>query len=31
MGQRQGEKITGSNPVVVAGIDVGSLQLKQCF
>jgi len=28
MGQRQGEKITGSNPVVVAGIDVGSLSAE---
>jgi len=28
MGQRQGEKITGSNPAVVAGIDVGSLSAE---
>ena len=28
MGQQQGEKITGSNPVVVAGIDVGSLSAE---
>ncbi len=28
MGQQQGEKITGSNPAVVAGIDVGSLSAE---